>query len=114
MRILTVGDGRPKGKTLADILSVKGFRAEAGRFATEALERTAEGRFDCVPTDIKMPEVDGVVLLRTIRATRPCLPLVFMTASPIGAWSTKRWRKALQGPLSRLLTSNSCSAFSPS
>ena len=63
MRILTVGDGRPKAKTLADILDVKGFRAEAGRFATEALERTAEGRFDCVPTDIKMPELDGVVLL---------------------------------------------------
>lgn len=63
MRILTVGDGRPKAKTLPDILDVKGFRAEAGRFATEALERTAEGRFDCVPTDIKMPELDGVVLL---------------------------------------------------
>ena len=63
MRILTVGDRRPKAKTLADILDVKGFRAEAGRFATEALERTAEGRFDCVPTDIKMPELDGVGLL---------------------------------------------------
>jgi len=63
MRILTVGDGRPKAKTLPDILDVKGFRGEAGRFATEALERTAEGRFDCVPTDIKMPELDGVVLL---------------------------------------------------
>ncbi|TKJ27562.1 MAG: hypothetical protein CEE40_13040 [Chloroflexi bacterium B3_Chlor] len=78
------------------------------------MQTTADGRFDGVPTDIKMPDVDGVVLLRTIRATRPCLPVVFMTASPIGAWSTKRWRKALQGPLSRLLTSNSCSAFSPS
>ena len=65
MRILTVGDGRPKAKTLADILDVKGFRAEARRFPTEALERTAEGRFDCVPTDIKMPEVDGVGLFHS-------------------------------------------------
>jgi len=65
MRILTVGDGRPKAKTLADILDIKGFRAEAGRFATEALERTAEGRFNGVPTDITMPELDGVALLHS-------------------------------------------------
>jgi FixJ family two-component response regulator len=61
--ILLVDDGRPMAKTLTDILDIKGFGPEAVCFPTEVLERTDEGRLDCVPTDIKMPEVDGVVLL---------------------------------------------------
>jgi len=47
-----------------------------------------EDHFDCVLTDIKMPEVNGVELYRAIKALRPDLPLVFMTA-----YSTDRFVK---------------------
>ena len=36
--------------------------------------------FDCVLTDIKMPGVNGVDLYRAIKARRPDLPVVLMTA----------------------------------
>ena len=40
----------------------------------------AETAFDCVLSDIKMPEVNGVELYRAIKAMNPDLPVVLMTA----------------------------------
>ena len=40
----------------------------------------AETAFDCVLSDIKMPEINGVELYRAIKAQRPDMPVVLMTA----------------------------------
>ncbi len=104
LRILVVDDDRMMAKTLVDILKVKGYEAEAVHSGPEALEKVTQGSFgsahrheprheysrwhsrwqdrpfDCVLTDIKMPEVNGVELYRTIKTRRPDLPVVLMTA----------------------------------
>ena len=80
MRILIVDDDHRMAKTLTDIFKVKGCEAEDAYSGPEALEKVAEGHFDCVVTDIKMPEVNGVELYRAIKAMRPDLPVVLMTA----------------------------------
>lgn len=46
----------------------------------EALEKASMMRFDCVLSDIKMPEMDGVELHRRLHEIRPGLPVVLMTA----------------------------------
>jgi CheY-like chemotaxis protein len=81
LRILVVDDDRLMARTIVDILKIKGYQAEAVHSGPGALEKMAEGHFDCVLTDIKMPEVNGVELYRAIKATRqPDLPVVLMTA----------------------------------
>ncbi|MFC1782134.1 response regulator [Planctomycetota bacterium] len=86
LRVLIVDDDRQMAKTLTDIFRVKGYRAEAAHSGSEALEKVkaaeteAEGRFGCVLTDIKMPEMSGVELHRAVKAIDPDLPVVFMTA----------------------------------
>lgn len=80
LRILVVDDDRRMAKTLVNIFQVKGYQAEAAHSAPEALEKVAEDSFDCVLTDIKMPGVNGVELYRAIKARRPDLPVVLMTA----------------------------------
>jgi DNA-binding NtrC family response regulator len=80
LRILVVDDDRRMAKTLVNIFQVKGCEAEAAHSAPEALEKVAEDSFDCVLTDIKMPGVNGVQLYRAIKARRPDLPVVLMTA----------------------------------
>ena len=80
LRILVVDDDRSMAKTLVDIFKVKGYEAEAAYSGPEALEKVAAGPFDCVLTDIKMPKVNGVELYRAIKARRPDLPVVLMTA----------------------------------
>lgn len=80
LNILVVDDDHSMAKTLTDILRVKGYAAEAAHSGTEALEKVAEVSFDCVLSDIKMPGINGVELYRAIKARRPHLPVVFMTA----------------------------------
>jgi DNA-binding NtrC family response regulator len=78
--ILVVDDDRMMARTLVDILKVKGYQAEAAHSGPKALEKVTQGHFDCVLTDVKMPEVSGVELYRAIKARQPDLPVVLMTA----------------------------------
>ena len=102
LRILVVDDDQRMAKTLADILRVKGYEAETAHSGSGALEKIAstsftstqdrpsgseqsfgaaqDRPFDCVLSDIKMPEINGVELYRAIKAERPNLPVVLMTA----------------------------------
>ena len=80
LRILVVDDDRMMARTLVDILKVKGHKAEAVHSGSEALEKVTASLFDCVLTDIKMPEVNGVELYRAIKTRQPDLPVVLMTA----------------------------------
>ena len=80
LHILVVDDDRRMAKTLVNIFQIKGYEAEAAHSGPEALGKVAEGRFDCVLTDIKMPEVSGVELYRAIKTRQPDLTVVLMTA----------------------------------
>ncbi len=80
LRILVVDDDRNMANTLVDIFMLEGYEAEAVHSGSEAMERVGEGNFDCVLSDIKMPEVDGVELYRAIKANQPAMPVVLMTA----------------------------------
>jgi DNA-binding NtrC family response regulator len=80
MRVLIVDDDWPMAKTLVDVLTIKGYQADGASSSCQAVGMMEEDDYDCVLTDIKMPEVNGVDLLRAIKAMRPHLPVVFMTA----------------------------------
>lgn len=84
LRVLVVDDDWQMAKTLADVLNLQGFEAEAACSGNGALEMLEEDRFDCVITDVKMPDVNGVDLLRAIKSMRPHLPVVLMTAHAPG------------------------------
>ncbi|KKL91341.1 hypothetical protein LCGC14_1895660 [marine sediment metagenome] len=80
LHTLIVDDDPRMAKTLLDILKVKGYGAELAHSGPEALEKVNKGRFDCVLTDIKMPQMNGVELYKAIKAEQPDLPVVLMTA----------------------------------
>ena len=80
LRILVVDDDPMMAKTVRDILKVKGHAAEVVYSGPEALEKLAGNSFDCVLSDIKMPEINGVELYRAIKAKQPDLPVVLITA----------------------------------
>ena len=80
LRILIVDDDRRMAKTLKDIINAKGYEAEAAYSGPEALEKMAEGNFNCVLTDIKMPEMNGVEFYKMLKKEQPDIPVVMMTA----------------------------------
>ena len=77
--ILIVDDEQNMRVALFEALSRNGHEvavAENGQMALEMIGRTPP---DLVVTDIKMPGMDGLELLRQIKALRPELPVVIMT-----------------------------------
>lgn len=79
-RILVVDDEQRMRHLLCLMLKRAGHEvAEAGD-GVAALERLADGVFDMVISDIKMPEMDGMTLLSEIQDRGIACPVVFITA----------------------------------
>jgi DNA-binding NtrC family response regulator len=79
-RILIVDDEEGLRRLLVRVLTKAGYEATAVSGGGEALRQVAGEPFDLVITDIKMPEMDGLHLLRELKAFDPSLPIIVMTA----------------------------------
>jgi len=81
MKILVVDDEAPVREILKKGLSqLGGFSVEVAQNGIEAIERIENDVFDLVLTDMKMPGMDGLELLKTIKETRPEMMVILMTA----------------------------------
>ena len=78
--ILVVDDEQMMAKTVADILRVKGYKAETAFSGLEAIEKVGRRSFDAVFMDIKMSGINGVEAFVKIKSVVPELPVVLMTA----------------------------------
>ena len=79
-RLLVVDDERSMRELLSIVLRREGYDvvlAENGHKAIDELER---GRFDLLISDIKMPDMSGVEVLRAAKAADASLPAIMMTA----------------------------------
>jgi two-component system, NtrC family, response regulator PilR len=79
-RILVADDERSLRELLAIVLRREGHEvllAESGEVALTALKR---GPLDLLISDIKMPDMSGVEVLRAAKATDASLPAIMMTA----------------------------------
>ena len=78
--ILVVDDDEELRKAIADTLHRKGYATVSAGNGREALERIDEGGLRLVVTDIRMPAMDGMTLLREARKRNPRLPFLLVTA----------------------------------
>ncbi len=67
---------------LKEFLTREGFRVRTVTKASEALPEIKDGKYQIVLLDIRMPELDGVSLLRQIRAIDSDICVIVMTAYP--------------------------------
>lgn len=66
-RVLVVDDDPLVRETTLLGLRSRGYPAEGAEDGLQALRRLQHGQFDVVVTDIQMPRLDGLALLREIR-----------------------------------------------
>jgi DNA-binding NtrC family response regulator len=66
-RTLLVEDEANMVRTLAKILERKGYAVDAATTGEEALQRLSERTYDLVITDLNMPVMDGLQLLREMK-----------------------------------------------
>lgn len=78
--ILIVDDDRSIRTNLALFIESLGHRAEAVGDGGAALERLSRVPFDIVLSDVRMPGIGGLALLRELRHRQIEVPVVFMTA----------------------------------
>ena len=66
-RILIIDDEAPIRRVLRDILENENYQVEDASTGKEALQHIKDQEFDAVFCDIKMPEMDGIEVLESIR-----------------------------------------------
>ena len=78
--VLCVDDDPAVGKVLAALLEQAGVKALLASSASQALELLARRPIDLVVSDLKMPGIGGMDLLRTVVERFPDVPVVILTA----------------------------------
>jgi len=79
-RILVVDDEKNIRVTLAQCLADAGHEVDLAVSGEHALEKLEAGEYDLVLLDIKLPDLDGVEVLRRIKHRRPDQAVVMITA----------------------------------
>ncbi len=79
-RLLVVDDQRNMRATTAMVLRQAGHAVEEAEDGAAALERLQAGSYDVVLTDLRMPNVDGMEVLRLARQLSPQTQVIVMTA----------------------------------
>jgi DNA-binding response OmpR family regulator len=80
MRVLLVEDHGAMREMIADHLKERGFAVDAVGRGDHAIAAAAVASLDAVILDLGLPDMDGMDVLSSLRATHPELPAIILTA----------------------------------
>jgi DNA-binding NtrC family response regulator len=78
-RVLIVDDEAELVSALVERLNLRGFQATGVTTGAEAVTLVAEGAYDVVLLDVKMPGLGGLQVIQTIKAEHPDVQVVLLT-----------------------------------
>src|SRR3954464_13725760 len=78
--ILVVDDEEPIRQVLTEVLSGHGYVVSTASDGEEALKELPPHDYDAIVTDVRMPRMDGLSLVRAIQQTAPDAPVIVMSA----------------------------------
>ncbi|MCK5494385.1 MAG: response regulator [Candidatus Omnitrophica bacterium] len=79
-KILIVDDNKHLCSNMKDILEFKGYSVSCVYAGLEAVKAVKEDAFTVVLMDIKMPGMNGIDTLKTLKQIAPELIVIFITA----------------------------------
>ena len=80
MRALIIEDEVRLADTLRDLLDLNGWSADVCHDGESGLDNALSGIYDVVLLDVMLPRLDGVTLLRRLRAAGSAVPVLMLTA----------------------------------
>ena len=79
-KILVVDDEQNSREGLTKILIKEGYEVVAAEGGEDALVEAKKQDFDLIITDLRMPEITGIDVLEKIRAKKPDIGVIIVTA----------------------------------
>ena len=86
--ILIVDDQESMREMLGDLIDSMGHQPRTAEGGLRALEELQNGPVDLVITDLNMPEMDGMELMKRIKELEPDLPVIVITG--YGTFQTEK------------------------
>lgn len=80
MRLLLAEDEKMLSDALVELLTHSHYSVDAVYNGEDALDYLMEGNYDGAILDIMMPKMDGITVLKKIRAAGKTLPVIMLTA----------------------------------
>ena len=81
MKTVLIVDDEPNYLiVLSELLKEEGFEVFTAQRGEDALKTARETDLDLLITDMMMPGMDGITLLKTIKSSNPDLPVIMVTA----------------------------------
>lgn len=82
VRILIVDDDANVRKLTRIVLEEAGYQVDVEETVAAARQQLAAREYDIIMTDIILPEISGMELLRTVHESTPDVPVILMTGHP--------------------------------
>lgn len=82
LKILVVDDEPIIRISAERVLQAEGYIVESAENGREAMLMTGQNHYDLLLTDIRMPEMDGINLIRLMRQSQPATGIVVITGYP--------------------------------
>jgi DNA-binding response OmpR family regulator len=79
-RVLIIDDDRELGELVAELLNEEGFDVEVANESERGLARASSGEHSMIVLDVMMPAMNGFEVLRRLRASGACTPVLMLTA----------------------------------
>ncbi|MGH7204690.1 MAG: response regulator [Nitrospiraceae bacterium] len=77
--ILVVDADSDIREALSDMLRHEGYRVTAMGTGAEALQRVRQEHYEVALLDIRLPDLDGLSVLRVMKESNPSLPIIVLT-----------------------------------
>jgi len=79
-KILIVDDDPQVQILIKSLVEMKGHESVPAETGAKALELIRQNAFDLIITDLRMPQMNGLELLREVKSLQPSLPVIMVTA----------------------------------
>lgn len=81
-RIMIIDDDKSILRTLTRVLQKRGYSTDTAETGREAEEKINKQAYDLALIDVKLPDIDGLDLLKKIHATKPDMVKIILTGFP--------------------------------
>ncbi|MFZ5571021.1 MAG: response regulator [Thermodesulfobacteriota bacterium] len=78
-KVLAIDDEAIVLESIRRVLTEEGFEVDVSLSARAGIRMAAEESYDIVLTDIRMPDVDGLTVVRDVKRQKPQMPVVIIT-----------------------------------